>query len=317
MIYMNDLKELNAEEMLQRMEEMAVEMDRNEITIASLQAEKEELLVEVAQQRRQISQLIDYAEALNRENSEEGVKKLNETITQLRRTVEEKQSELEKQRKELKEMEEEMWSLKRSTVIAEAERDKADMAKEQAETMQKIAELRLEMKPLTVEKTVYERRDECITCSAKLIDQKMQELQNKERRYNEQWNRSMHLLLLLIGGYAAFVIAGILRGSCLKSDFSAAAGMIYGLFPAGWFLWIKVLLLIVIGMLLCFLVIILHCSVIWDWKDDVVYAWMISVMIAFSDEIRTLLHWNLMWVMVAALGVYIAVKFVLLIMREW
>ena len=314
---MNGSKELNAEEMLRRMEQMAEEMDRNERTISSLQADKEELLAEVGQQKRQISQLIDYAEALNRENSEEGVKKLNETVSQLRQTIEEKQGELERQRKQLEEKEEEMWKLKRSTVIAEAERDKADMAKEQAETMQKIAELRLERKPLTVEKTVYERRDDCITCSAKLIDRKMQELQNREHRYFERWNRGIHLLLLLIGGYAAFVTAGILRSSCLKSDFSAAAGMIFGLFPAGWFLWIKVLLLIVTGILLCILAIILHCTVIWDWKDDVVYAWMVSVMIAFSDEIRTLLHWNLMWVMLAAFGVYIAVKFVLLIMKEW
>lgn len=313
---MNGSKELNAEEMLRRMEQMAEEMDRNERTISSLQADKEELLAEVGQQKRQISQLIDYAEALNRENSEEGVKKLNETVSQLRQTIEEKQGELERQRKQLEEKEEEMWKLKRSTVIAEAERDKADMAKEQAETMQKIAELRLERKPLTVEKTVYERRDDCITCSAKLIDRKMQELQNREHRYFERWNRGIHLLLLLIGGYAAFVTAGILRSSCLKSDFSAAAGMIFGLFPAGWFLWIKVLLLIVTGILLCILAIILHCTVIWDWKDDVVYAWMVSVMIAFSDEIRTLLHWNLMWVMLAAFGVYIAVKFVLLIMKE-
>ena len=314
---MNGSKELNAEEMLRRMEQMAEEMDRNERTISSLQADKEELLAEVGQQKRQISQLIDYAEALNRENSEEGVKKLNETVSQLRQTIEEKQGELERQRKQLEEKEEEMWKLKRSTVIAEAERDKADMAKEQAETMQKIAELRLERKPLTVEKTVYERRDDCITCSAKLIDRKMQELQNKEHRYFERWSRSIHLLLLLIGGYAAFVTAGILRSSCLKSDFSAAAGMVFGLFPAGWFLWIKVLLLIVTGILLSSLLIILHCTVIWDWKDDVVYAWMVSVMIAFSDEIRTLLHWNLMWVMLAAFGVYIAVKFVLLIMKEW
>ena len=299
---MNGSKELNAEEMLRRMEQMAEEMDRNERTISSLEADKEELLAEVGQQKRQISQLIDYAEALNRENSEEGVKKLNETVSQLRQTIEEKQGELERQRKQLEEKEEEMWKLKRSIVIAEAERDKADMAKEQAETMQKIAELRLERKPLTVEKTVYERRDDCITCSAKLIDRKMQELQNKEHRYFERWSRSIHLLLLLIGGYAAFVTAGILRSSCLKSDFSAAAGMIFGLFPAGWFLWIKVLLLIVTG--------------IWDWKDDVVYAWMVSVMIAFTDEIRKLLHWNLMWVMLAAFGVYIAVKFVLLIMKE-
>ena len=93
---MNGLKELNAEEMLQKMEQMAAEMDRNERTIISLQAAREELLAEVGQQKRQISQLIDYAEALNRENSEEGVKKLNETVTQLRQTVEEKQSELEK-----------------------------------------------------------------------------------------------------------------------------------------------------------------------------------------------------------------------------
>ena len=314
---MNGSKELNAEEMLRRMEQMAEEMDRNERTISSLQADKEELLAEVGQQKRQISQLIDYAEALNRENSEEGVKKLNETVSQLRQTIEEKQGELERQRKQLEEKEEEMWKLKRSTVIAEAERDKADMAKEQAETMQKIAELRLERKPLTVEKTVYERRDDCITCSAKLIDRKMQELQNREHRYFERWNRGIHLLLLLIGGYAAFVTAGILRSSCLKSDFSAAAGMIFGLFPAGWFLWIKVLLLIVTGILLCILAIILHCTVIWDRKDDVVYAWMVSVMIAFSDEIRTLLHWNLMWVMLAAFGVYIAVKFVLLMMKEW
>ena len=314
---MNGSKELNAEEMLRRMEQMAEEMDRNERTISSLQADKEELLAEVGQQKRQISQLIDYAEALNRENSEEGVKKLNETVSQLRQTIEEKQGELERQRKQLEEKEEEMWKLKRSTVIAEAERDKADMAKEQAETMQKIAELRLERKPLTVEKTVYERRDDCITCSAKLIDRKMQELQNKEHRYFERWSSSIHLLLLLIGGYAAFVTAGILRSSCLKSDFSAAAGMVFGLFPAGWFLWIKVLLLIVTGILLSSLLIILHCTVIWDWKDDVVYAWMVSVMIAFSDEIRTLLHWNLMWVMLAAFGVYIAVKFVLLIMKEW
>ena len=314
---MNGSKELNAEEMLRRMEQMAEEMDRNERTISSLQADKEELLAEVGQQKRQISQLIDYAEALNRENSEEGVKKLNETVSKMRQTIEEKQGELERQRKQLEEKEEEMWKLKRSTVIAEAERDKADMAKEQAETMQKIAELRLERKPLTVEKTVYERRDDCITCSAKLIDRKMQELQNKEHRYFERWSRSIHLLLLLIGGYAAFVTAGILRSSCLKSDFSAAAGMIFGVFPVGWFLWIKVLLLIVIGILLCILTIILHCTVIWDWKDDVVYAWMVSVMIAFSDEIRTLLHWNLMWVMLAAFGVYIAVKFVLLIMKEW
>ena len=313
---MNGSKELNAEEMLRRMEQMAEEMDRNERTISSLQADKEELLAEVGQQKRQISQLIDYAEALNRENSEEGVKKLNETVSKMRQTIEEKQGELERQRKQLEEKEEEMWKLKRSTVIAEAERDKADMAKEQAETMQKIAELRLERKPLTVEKTVYERRDDCITCSAKLIDRKMQELQNKEHRYFERWSRSIHLLLLLIGGYAAFVTAGILRSSCLKSDFSAAAGMIFGLFPAGWFLWIKVLLLIVTGILLCILAIILHCTVIWDWKDDVVYAWMVSVMITFSDEIRTLLHWNLMWVMLAAFGVYIAVKFVLLIMKE-
>ena len=313
---MNGSKELNAEEMLRRMEQMAEEMDRNERTISSLQADKEKLLAEVGQQKRQISQLIDYAEALNRENSEEGVKKLNETVSQLRQTIEEKQGELERQRKQLEEKEEEMWKLKRSTVIAEAERDKADMAKEQAETMQKIAELRLERKPLTVEKTVYERRDDCITCSAKLIDRKMQELQNREHRYFERWNRGIHLLLLLIGGYAAFVTAGILRSSCLKSDFSAAAGMIFGLFPAGWFLWIKVLLLIVTGILLCILAIILHCTVIWDWKDDVVYAWMVSVMIAFSDEIRTLLHWNLMWVMLAAFGVYITVKFVLLIMKE-
>ena len=260
--------------------------------------------------------MIDYAEALNRENSKEGVKKLNETVSKMRQTIEEKQGELERQRKQLKEKEEEMWKLKRSTVIAEAERDKADMAKEQAETMQKIAELRLKRKPLTVEKTVYERRDDCITCSAKLIDRKMQELQNKEHRYFERWSRSIHLLLLLIGGYAAFVTAGILRSSCLKSDFSAAAGMVFGLFPAGWFLWIKVLLLIVTGILLSSLLIILHCTVIWDWKDDVVYAWMVSVMITFSDEIRTLLHWNLMWVMLAAFGVYIAVKFVLLIMKE-
>ena len=314
---MNGSKELNAEEMLRRMEQMAEEMDRNERTISSLEADKEELLAEVGQQKRQISQLIDYAEALNRENSEEGVKKLNETVSKMRQTIEEKQGELERQRKQLEEKEEEMWKLKRSTVIAEAERDKADMAKEQAETMQKIAELRLERKPLTVEKTVYERRDDCITCSAKLIDRKMQELQNKEHRYFERWSRSIHLLLLLIGGYAAFVTAGILRSSCLKSDFSAAAGMIFGLFPAGWFLWIKVLLLIVTGILLCILAIILHCTVIWDWKDDVVYAWMVSVMIAFSDEIRALLHWNLMWVMLAAFGVYIAVKFVLLIMKEW
>ena len=314
---MNGSKELNAEEMLRRMEQMAEEMDRNERTISSLEADKEELLAEVGQQKRQISQLIDYAEALNRENSEEGVKKLNETVSQLRQTIEEKQGELERQRKQLEEKEEEMWKLKRSTVIAEAERDKADMAKEQAETMQKIAELRLERKPLTVEKTVYERRDDCITCSAKLIDRKMQELQNKEHRYFERWSSSIHLLLLLIGGYAAFVTAGILRSSCLKSDFSAAAGMVFGLFPAGWFLWIKVLLLIVTGILLSSLLIILHCTVIWDWKDDVVYAWMVSVMIAFSDEIRTLLHWNLMWVMLAAFGVYIAVKFVLLIMKEW
>ena len=313
---MNGSKELNAEEMLRRMEQMAEEMDRNERTISSLEADKEELLAEVGQQKRQISQLIDYAEALNRENSEEGVKKLNETVSQLRQTIEEKQGELERQRKQLEEKEEEMWKLKRSTVIAEAERDKADMAKEQAETMQKIAELRLERKPLTVEKTVYERRDDCITCSAKLIDRKMQELQNKEHRYFERWSRSIHLLLLLIGGYAAFVTAGILRSSCLKSDFSAAAGMIFGVFPAGWFLWIKVLLLIVTGILLCILAIILHCTVIWDWKDDVVYAWMVSVMITFSDEIRALLHWNLMWVMLAAFGVYIAVKFVLLIMKE-
>ena len=314
---MNGSKELNAEEMLRRMEQMAEEMDRNERTICSLEADKEELLAEVGQQKRQISQLIDYAEALNRENSEEGVKKLNETVSQLRQTIEEKQGELERQRKQLEEKEEEMWKLKRSTVIAEAERDKADMAKEQAETMQKIAELRLERKPLTVEKTVYERRNDCITCSAKLIDRKMQELQNKEHRYFERWSRSIHLLLLLIGGYAAFVTAGILRSSCLKSDFSAAAGMVFGLFPAGWFLWIKVLLLIVTGILLSSLLIILHCTVIWDWKDDVVYAWMVSVMIAFSDEIRTLLHWNLMWVMLAAFGVYITVKFVLLIMKEW
>ena len=313
---MNGSKELNAEEMLRRMEQMAEEMDRNERTISSLEADKEELLAEVGQQKRQISQLIDYAEALNRENSEEGVKKLNETVSQLRQTIEEKQGELERQRKQLEEKEEEMWKLKRSTVIAEAERDKADMAKEQAETMQKIAELRLERKPLTVEKTVYERRDDCITCSAKLIDRKMQELQNKEHRYFERWSRSIHLLLLLIGGYAAFVTAGILRSSCLKYDFSAAAGMVFGVFPAGWFLWIKVLLLMVTGILLCILAIILHCTVIWDWKDDVVYAWMVSVMIAFSDEIRTLLHWNLMWVMLAAFGVYIAVKFVLLIMKE-
>ena len=130
---------------------------------------------------------------------------------------------------------------------------------------------------------------------------------------------NLHLwsdLPVLIGGYAAFVTAGILRSSCLKSDFSAAAGMVFGLFPAGWFLWIKVLLLIVTGILLSSLLIILHCTVIWDWKDDVVYAWMVSVMITFSDEIRTLLHWNLMWVMLAAFGVYIAVKFVLLIMKE-
>ena len=313
---MNGSKELNAEEMLRRMEQMAEEMDRNERTISSLQADKEELLAEVGQQKRQISQLIDYAEALNRENSEEGVKKLNETVSKMRQTIEEKQGELERQRKQLEEKEEEMWKLKRSTVIAEAERDKADMAKEQAETMQKIAELRLERKPLTVEKTVYERRDDCITCSAKLIDRKMQELQNKEHRYFERWSRSIHLLLLLIGGYAAFVTAGILRSSCLKSDFSAAAGMIFGVFPVGWFLWIKVLLLIVTGILLSSLLIILHCTVIWDWKDDVVYAWMVSVMITFSDEIRTLLHWNLMWVMLAAFGVYIAVKFVLLIMKE-
>ena len=313
---MNGSKELNAEEMLRRMEQMAEEMDRNERTISSLQADKEELLAEVGQQKRQISQLIDYAEALNRENSEEGVKKLNETVSKMRQTIEEKQGELERQRKQLEEKEEEMWKLKRSTVIAEAERDKADMAKEQAETMQKIAELRLERKPLTVEKTVYERRDDCITCSAKLIDRKMQELQNKEHRYFERWSRSIHLLLLLIGGYAAFVTAGILRSSCLKSDFSAAAGMIFGVFTAGWFLWIKVLLLIVTGILLSSLLIILHCTVIWDWKDDVVYAWMVSVMITFSDEIRTLLHWNLMWVMLAAFGVYIAVKFVLLIMKE-
>ena len=210
---MNGSKELNAEEMLRRMEQMAEEMDRNERTISSLEADKEELLAEVGQQKRQISQLIDYAEALNRENSEEGVKKLNETVSQLRQTIEEKQGELERQRKQLEEKEEEMWKLKRSTVIAEAERDKADMAKEQAETMQKIAELRLERKPLTVEKTVYERRNDCITCSAKLIDRKMQELQNKEHRYFERWSRSIHLLLLLIGGYAAFVTAGILRSS--------------------------------------------------------------------------------------------------------
>ena len=232
---MNGSKELNAEEMLRRMEQMAEEMDRNERTISSLQADKEELLAEVGQQKRQISQLIDYAEALNRENSEEGVKKLNETVSKMRQTIEEKQGELERQRKQLEEKEEEMWKLKRSTVIAEAERDKADMAKEQAETMQKIAELRLERKPLTVEKTVYERRDDCITCSAKLIDRKMQELQNKEHRYFKRWSRSIHLLLLLIGGYAAFVTAGILRSSCLKSDFSAAAGMIFGVFPVGWF----------------------------------------------------------------------------------
>ena len=50
---------------------------------------------------------------------------------------------------------------------------------------------------------------------------------NKEHRYFERWSRSIHLLLLLIGGYAAFVTAGILRSSCLKSDFSAAAGMIF------------------------------------------------------------------------------------------
>ena len=93
--------------------------------------------------------------------------------------------------------------------------------------------------------------------------------------------------------------------------------MIFGVFTAGWFLWIKVLLLIVTGILLSSLLIILHCTVIWDWKDDVVYAWMVSVMIAFSDEIRALLHWNLMWVMLAAFGVYIAVKIVLLIMKEW
>lgn len=40
-------------------------------------------------------------------------------------------------------------------------------------------------------------------------------------------------------------------------------------------------------------------------------------MIAFSDEIRTLLHWNLMWVMFASFGVYIAIKLLLLIMKEW
>ena len=56
---MNGSKELNAEEMLQRMEQMAAEMDRNERTISSLQAEKEELLTEIGQQKRQISQLID------------------------------------------------------------------------------------------------------------------------------------------------------------------------------------------------------------------------------------------------------------------
>ena len=314
---MNGSKELNAEEMLRRMEQMAEELDRNERMISSLQADKEELLAEIGQQKRQISQLIDYAEALNRENSEEGVKKLNETVSQLRQTIEQKQGELEKQRKELKEKDEEIWLLKRSTVIAEAERDKADMAKEQAETMQKIAEHRLEMKPLTVEKTVYETRDDCITCSAKLIDLKMQELQNKEHRYFERWNRGIHLLLLLIGGYVAFVIAGILRSRCLNSDFSAAAGMIYGLFPAGWFLWIKALLLIVTGILLCILAIILHCSVLWSWKDDAVYAWLVSVMIAFSDEIRAMLQVNLAGVMLAVLAVYIAVKFVILIMKEW
>jgi len=65
---MNGSKELNAEEMLRRMEQMAEEMDRNERKISSLEADKEELLAEVGQQKRQISQLIDYAEALNREN---------------------------------------------------------------------------------------------------------------------------------------------------------------------------------------------------------------------------------------------------------
>ena len=77
---MNGSKELNAEEMLRRMEQMAEEMDRNERTICSLEADKEELLAEVGQQKRQISQLIDYAEALNRENSEEGVKKLEDQV---------------------------------------------------------------------------------------------------------------------------------------------------------------------------------------------------------------------------------------------
>ena len=83
----------------------------------------------------------------------------------------------------------------------------------------------------------------------------------------------------------------------------------------GWEKW--ALLLIVTGILLCILAIILHCTVIWDWKDDVVYAWMVSVMIAFSDEIRAMLQVNLAGVMLAVLAVYIAVKFVILIMKEW
>ena len=313
---MNGLKELNAEEMLREMEQMTEELEKNESMIASLQADREELLAEVGQQKRQISQLIDYAEALNRENSEEGVRKLNETISQLRRMIKEKQNEVEKQQKQLKEKEEEIWTLRRSTAIAEAERDKADMAKEQAKKMQRIAEHRLQEKPLTVEKIIYERKDDCRTCSAQLIDRKLQALRNEELEFSEQWVRCLHLIVLLFGGYAAYVIAGILRSNCLKSDFSAAAGMIYGIFPTGWFLWIKILLLIAVGILLGFLMVILHCSASWDWNDDVVYAWMVTVMIAFSDEIRALLHWNLIWVMLAALGVHIAVKMVLSIMKE-
>ena len=312
---MNGLKELNAEEMLREMEQMTEELEKNESMIASLQADREELLAEVGQQKRQISQLIDYAEALNRENSEEGVRKLNETISQLRRMIKEKQNEVEKQQKQLKEKEEEMWTLHRSTAIAEAERDKANMEKEQAKKMQRIAERRLQEKPLTVEKIIYERKDDCRTCSAQLIDRKLQALRNEELEFSEQCGRCLHLIVLLFGGYAAYVIAGILRSNCLKSDFSAAAGMIYGIFPTGWFLWIKILLLIAVGSLLGFLMVILHCSASWDWNDDVVYAWMVTVMIAFSDEIRALLHWNLIWVMLAALGVHIAVKMVLSIMK--
>ena len=310
---MKDLNGLNIEEVMLEAERLLEERNQLQDLADRLKEENEALSEQAGVQEKQIVLLTGYAETLNRENCEEGVKKLKDKISSLKGTIEEKQSLIDRQQREIEEKERENWQVRRSAARAEADRDKAKREQEHADIMRGIAEKNLEKKPLTVEKTVYVEKAACKSCIREELYRYHDQLEDKRIR---RWETNVMIILAMIVSSVSCLISGLVHSRTLWKDLGAAGGVIYGVFPAGWFGWIKGLLLILASLVLMMITVLVHGIQLWCWKDDVVFLLLTAVLISFSDEIRGVIHLNMALLLLLFLMIFILVKICYAVVRR-